>query len=378
MAEVDGGETGAGKVEEPPTRFCHSCGAKLSEPAGRFCQSCGAEIGSGPATRTAPGAGERSESVALRTAPDRERAREVLGDSAGEPPPAPKPSAGKRSRWWAFALIAAVAVVAAGVILLTVGSPHTTDDGGITTLPKPNEMPPGTVALVIHVPRAAGTVTRTEFNHASEQAAAQSGKKVPPKPGTKEYESLNETALNTLLESIWLEGLGDEMGLEFSENEIEKELQKLKREKFRTQAEYKEFLKEDHFTREDVLQRVRLQKLSTEIQAKLKENVSKPSRAEIESYYATKKDTQFTTPAKGSTPAHVQPLAAVRAQIRHSLEIQAEQEYFAHFVKRFNARWRARTVCLPRYAVERCSNGPVPNRTSQTEGGETGISGAAR
>lgn len=368
MAEFDGGETG----DEPsgkPARFCHSCGTNLSEPVGRFCQSCGADIGSGSATRTVPEASERSGFAAQQPAPDSEQALEVPGDSGGEPPSAPKPPAGKRSRWWVFALIAVVAVVAAGVILLTGASPHTTEDGGITKLPSPAEMPPRTVALVIDVPGAAGTVTRAEFDHAFEQAVAQSGKKMPPKPGTKEYESLNETTINALLEPIWLEGLGDEMGFEFSEKEIEKEFEKLKRENFRTQAEYKKFLKEDHFTREDVLQRVRLQKLSTEIQAKLKENVANPSRAEIESYYAANKNTQFTTSAHGSTPAHVQPLLAVRAQIRSQLKQRGEQEYFADFVKRFNARYRARTVCLPKYADERCSNGPAPNQAPQSKGG---------
>ena len=378
MAELDGGETGDDDSSAKPTRFCHSCGTKLSEPVGRFCQSCGAEVGSG-AESAASESGEPSGPSAREPAPDGKAVPEDAAQSVAEGPSAPKPPSTKRSRWWVLAPIAIVAVIVAGVILLTGSSgssSNITENGGITTLPSPNEMPPRTVALVIHVPRAAGTVTRVEFDHAFEQAVAQSGKKMPPKPGTKEYESLNETAINALLEPIWLEGLGEEMGFEFSEKEIEKELQKLKGENFKTSAEYKKFLKEAHYTREDVLQRVKLQKLSTEIQTKLKENVAKPSLAEIESYYAAKKDTQFTTPAHGQTPAQVQPLAAVRAQIRSQLKQRAEQEYFADFVKHFNARWRARTVCLPMYADERCSNGPTPNQApqSKSEGGnETDI-----
>lgn len=43
---------------------------------------------------------------------------------------------------------------------------------------------------------------------------------------------------------------------------------------------------------------------------------------------------------------------------------KAEQEFFLAFVEEFNETWRARTVCAPQYATERCSNGPLsPDRS---------------
>ncbi|HEX3735519.1 MAG TPA: hypothetical protein VHU86_10270 [Solirubrobacterales bacterium] len=36
----------------------------------------------------------------------------------------------------------------------------------------------------------------------------------------------------------------------------------------------------------------------------------------------------------------------------------AQQEAFSKFVKDYSKRWKARTVCAPRYATGRCSNGP--------------------
>jgi parvulin-like peptidyl-prolyl isomerase len=156
-------------------------------------------------------------------------------------------------------------------------------------------VPSGDVAFVEDAPEGSGDVTMADFEHGIEQAAAQSGKKKPPKPGSEEYEALKETAMNALLEPIWLEGLGEEMGIAFSDKEVEAEFKKLKKENFKTEAEYKKFLKEANYTQEDVLQRVKLQKLSTEIQAQLKENVSQPSKSEVESYYEAAKATQFTT-----------------------------------------------------------------------------------
>jgi foldase protein PrsA len=155
-------------------------------------------------------------------------------------------------------------------------------------------VPSGDVAYVEDAVGDSGEVTMADFDHALEQAAAQSGQKKTPKPGSEEYESLKETAMNALLEPIWLEGLAAEMGIEFSDREVEQEFEKLKKENFKTEAEYKKFLKEAHYTKQDVLQRVKLQKASTQIQEDLKENTGKPSQAEIENYYEAAKATQFT------------------------------------------------------------------------------------
>jgi foldase protein PrsA len=158
-------------------------------------------------------------------------------------------------------------------------------------------VPSGDVVLVTGAPGDSGEITKADFEHGLEQAAAQSGQKKVPKPGEKGYEELKETALKSLVEPIWIEGLAAEMGITATEKEVEAELKKLKKENFKTEAEYKKFLKEAHYTTEDVLHRVKLQKLSTELQEQLKENVSQPSKSEIENYYEAAKATQFTKKA---------------------------------------------------------------------------------
>jgi parvulin-like peptidyl-prolyl isomerase len=156
-------------------------------------------------------------------------------------------------------------------------------------------VPAGDVAYVESAPEGKSDVTMADFKHGLVQAAAQSGQKKLPKPGEKQYEELKETALNALLEPIWLQGLAEEEGIAVSNKEVLAEFKKLKKENFKTEAEYKKFLKEAHYTRKDVLERVKLQKLSTELQEQLKERVPKPSQSEVESYYEAAKATQFTT-----------------------------------------------------------------------------------
>jgi cyclophilin family peptidyl-prolyl cis-trans isomerase len=355
VTELDGGQTGGDDSSAKPARFCHSCGTKLSEPVARFCQSCGAEVGSAPAPN-------------------------VVGDPIDEPSSPPGDTGKKRSRWWLVAPIAIVAAVAGGAILLTGGSsssPDSTANGGIATLPSPNDLPRQTVAIVSHVPAALGTVTRVELSHAIAQGAAQAGLDSPPAPGSAKYDETVDSALKTLLESIWIQGEASEMGLSVTPREIAREQVKLKRQSFRTEAQYRHFLAEEHYTEVDVRERVKLQILSTMLQKRVMAKATPPTDDDIAGYYTANRSTQFTEPTDGSGPAHVQPLAAVRGQIRRMLEQQAEQNAISRFVTRYDKRWRARTVCQPRYAVEQCSNGPVSPKASRSSRDEATVEGGA-
>jgi foldase protein PrsA len=158
-------------------------------------------------------------------------------------------------------------------------------------------VPSGDIVLVQDVPGDSGKVTKADFEHAIEQAAAQSGQKKIPKPGEKGYEELKETALKSVVEPIWIEGLAAEMGITASEKEVEAELTKLKKESFKTEAEFKEAVKQAKLTPEDVNRIARLQVIKPQIEAQLKEHNSQPSKGEIENYYEAAKATQFTQKA---------------------------------------------------------------------------------
>ncbi len=176
-------------------------------------------------------------------------------------------------------------------------------------------VPSGSIAIVEEIPDGAaapfegpyenckgekvtqdlGDVTDAEFQCAFGQVVASSGIKKPPKPGDKQYEELKETTVGSLLETIWIQGLAAEEGLTVTTKEVQEELKKLKKQNFKTEAEFKKFLKTSHYTTQDVNERVKIQILSTKIQEKLGEGAAEPSKSEIKDYYEEAKASQFTT-----------------------------------------------------------------------------------
>jgi hypothetical protein len=223
-------------------------------------------------------------------------------------------------------------------------------------------IPSGDVVLVEDTPGDIGEVSQADFDRALAQAAAAARLPRAPEPGDQQYEELKSAALGSLLDSIWIQGEADEMGIEVTQKEIDTELANIKRQNFRTEAEYRRFIRESGFTEEDVNERVKLQLLSTQIQQQITEGVPEPSDSQVEDYYDAAKATQFTTPATRATrtararPAEVQPLSAVRSQIAMQLTQQAQQEAFAAFIANYGSKWQARTFCASDYVIERCAN----------------------
>lgn len=155
-------------------------------------------------------------------------------------------------------------------------------------------IPDGDAALVKGVPGDVGEVSEADVAHAIDLAAAQAKMPKAPKPGDPKYDEMKETALKSVFEGIWIQGIAAEWGIEVSDREVAKELEKVKKESFQTDAEYQNFLKESRYTPEDVNKRVEIQMLSTQLQEQLKEKTPKPSPSEIEEYYEAAKATQFT------------------------------------------------------------------------------------
>lgn len=184
-----------------------------------------------------------------------------------------------------FALLVFAALLAALFLIFAIGQ-------GIGD----PSVPSGAVAIVEDAPEGLGTISEEEFDHALVQAAAAAQVKPVPKPGDKKYDELKKTALGEIFDAIWIQGQAAEMGFTVTPEEINKELEKLKKQAFKTEKQYNEFLKEAHFTKADVDQRVTIQILSGKIQEAVTESGQVPSSSEIEAYYDAAKSSQFTTP----------------------------------------------------------------------------------
>jgi len=155
-------------------------------------------------------------------------------------------------------------------------------------------IPSGDAVLVENTPGDIGEVSKADVAHAIETTTAQAGEKKPPKPGDPKYEEVKEEAEKILLEGIWIQGVADEWGIEATDQEVAKKLKEIKKESFKSEAEFQKFLKESHYTPADIDTRVRIQILSEELQEQLKEKAPKPTQDETEDYYEAAKATQFT------------------------------------------------------------------------------------
>jgi len=156
-------------------------------------------------------------------------------------------------------------------------------------------VPSGAVAIVTHVPAEDGTISETDFKRALLQQAAQAKLKGTPKPGDDKYEELKEAALGELLDAIWIQGEAEELGIAVTPKQIATELAQIKKTNFKSEAEFQKFLKTSRFTKADVLARVKLQVLSTQIQETLTKEAPPASDDEISAYYDSVKDTQYKT-----------------------------------------------------------------------------------
>jgi parvulin-like peptidyl-prolyl isomerase len=158
-------------------------------------------------------------------------------------------------------------------------------------------VPSGDVAVIKSAPEGTSPISEGEFQHSLVLASAGAGLEKPPKPGDKQYEEVKQSALNSLFDSVWIQGLAEEKGITVTEQEVAAELKKLKKQNFKTPAEYQEFLKKSHYTPADVNSRVKLQVLSTKLQNQIKEEAPKPSSGEVKAYYEEAKPVQFTQKA---------------------------------------------------------------------------------
>jgi parvulin-like peptidyl-prolyl isomerase len=154
-------------------------------------------------------------------------------------------------------------------------------------------VPSGDVATVTSVPE--GNVSEIELKRAIEQQAAQGQLKETPAPGSKKYQELEAAAGGELLDTIWIKGEAEELGISATTKQMEEALETIKKQNFKTEAAYQEFLKTSKFTQEDVDKRVELQVLSTKIQERISSEAPPASSSEIADYYEAAKSSQYTT-----------------------------------------------------------------------------------
>jgi len=173
-----------------------------------------------------------------------------------------------------------------------------------------------------------GKISKEGFDTLLLQTAKQQGLDAAPAPGDPQYDAVRDAAINTALDFAWISGEGEKQGIEVTDTQVQQQFEQTKQQSFKTEEEYQQFLTDQGLTQEDVLQRVGLQVVSTQIEDKLTNSVGDPPESDLRDYYEENKD-QFTQPEQRT----------IRL-IQNADEAKAQQAYDALSADSSPANWK--------------------------------------
>jgi len=169
-------------------------------------------------------------------------------------------------------------------------------------------------------------VPRSEFDALMKRAeqSYKAQKRDFPKNGTPEYQDLRTRAVSFLVQRYQFRSEAEELGVEVSDEDAEKELAKIKKDSFEGSDEkFKEALKREGLTEEQALAELYDRILQERLYEKVTEDIA-ISDKEVTDYYEKNKQ-QFSTPASRSV-AHIIVKTKAKAD-----ELRAEIEGGADF-----------------------------------------------
>lgn len=101
----------------------------------------------------------------------------------------------------------------------------------------------------------------------------------------QKYQQLKQQALHFLITTEWVLGEAEEQGVSVSDEEVIKQFNQVKSQQFHKEADFQKLLAKTGETVSDVLLRVKVEKLSSKLQAKVTKDAGHVSRAEVAKYY---------------------------------------------------------------------------------------------
>src|SRR3954469_7236891 len=113
----------------------------------------------------------------------------------------------------------------------------------------------------------------------------------------QEYEALRDQVMQLLTSFQWIAGEAKDQGVSVTDAEVKKSFDQQKKQSFPKEADYQKFLKDNGQTEQDILERVKLDLLSTKIRDKIIKGKDKVSDAQIKDFYNKNKD-RFAQPER--------------------------------------------------------------------------------
>jgi foldase protein PrsA len=157
--------------------------------------------------------------------------------------------------------------------------------GPLAGKPVPPE-PPQYTACVAHLKEIAPAATKKTV---TEEALK--------KQCETQYKGLSQEVLGFLISSQWVIGEANSLGVKLSDKEVKKQFETIKTQQFPKAAEFEKFLATSGQSVSDLLLRVKLNLLSTKIQAKILKQKSTVTQAQIAKYY-NENQSRFTVQEK--------------------------------------------------------------------------------
>jgi foldase protein PrsA len=106
----------------------------------------------------------------------------------------------------------------------------------------------------------------------------------------QQYKALQQQVLGFLISADWVIGQAEEQGVKLEDKAVVAQFDKLKKQQFPKEAEFRKFMATTGQSTSDLLLRVKLSMLSTKIQEKVTKGAKKAvSEAEVAKYYAAHK-----------------------------------------------------------------------------------------
>ena len=110
-------------------------------------------------------------------------------------------------------------------------------------------------------------------------------------------EQVRSRVMAMLIQNIWFEEEAKELGIEVTDEEIERRLEEGKRAQFPRRGDYEEFLRNSGMTEEDLLFQLRFQELPARITEKIQREAGDVTEADITAYYNRNRE-QFAVPER--------------------------------------------------------------------------------
>jgi len=112
-----------------------------------------------------------------------------------------------------------------------------------------------------------------------------------------EYEQYRSQVLQLLISFKWIQGEAEAKGVKVTDAEVKKSFDEQKKQSFPKEADYQKFIKDSGQTQEDIMQRVKLDLLSSKIRDKVVKGKDTVSEKAIADFYAKNK-ARFAQPEK--------------------------------------------------------------------------------